>query len=355
MADKHYLQKELYTLLKEDESIFDFIQNYSLDGLWYWNLEKMEDEWMDPKFWAVLGYDHTKMPHKSSAWQDIINPEDLKVAIENTRKHMENPDHPYDQIVRYTHKNGSTVWIQCRGVAIRDADGKPIRMIGAHNNITEIKNTELELKNALDSKNVLLKEIHHRVKNNLQVITSLLALQAGTIEDQVLKSCFQESQSRIDSMALVHEMLYQSDDLGNINYNEYLLELVNNLMYSASGNDHSINLHIETNNIYFNLNTSIPLGLLINEIITNSLKYAFDKNESGTLSIVMHEINATNYVMEIGDNGRGFSEDDQQRSNSIGLKLISKLCMQLNGSIKKDLTKKGTNYEIHFQKLNYES
>ncbi len=141
----NYLKKELYELIKTDESIFDFIQESSLDGLWYRDLENPEEQWMNPKFWTVLGYNPKEMPHKSTAWQNIINQDDLKVANENFTRHCENPDHPYNQIVRYTHKNGSTVWFRCRGMAIRDESGKPIRMLGAHHDITDIKSTEKEL------------------------------------------------------------------------------------------------------------------------------------------------------------------------------------------------------------------
>jgi len=141
----HYLKSELYKLIKTDESIFDFIQDSSLDGLWYWDLESPEEEWMNPKFWTVLGYNPEEMPHKSSAWQQIINQDDLKVSFDNFIKHCEDPNHPYDQIVRYTHINGSTIWIHCRGMAIRNENGKPIRMLGAHHAITEIKHSELEL------------------------------------------------------------------------------------------------------------------------------------------------------------------------------------------------------------------
>lgn len=140
-----YLKKELYELIKTDESLFDFIQEGSLDGLWYWDLENPENEWMNARFWKVLGYNPDEMPHKSSAWQSIINQDDLKVAKENIVKHCENANHPYDQIVRYTHRDGSTKWIRCRGIAIRDANGKPIRMLGAHQDVTEIKNSELAL------------------------------------------------------------------------------------------------------------------------------------------------------------------------------------------------------------------
>lgn len=141
----HYLKNELYELIKQDESIFDFIQEGSLDGLWYWDLENPENEWMNPRFWEVLGYKPEEMPHKASAWQDIINQDDLKLALDNFHKHAADPSHPYDQEVRYTHKNGSTVWIRCRGLIIRDKEGKSIRMLGAHQDITGLKNAQNKL------------------------------------------------------------------------------------------------------------------------------------------------------------------------------------------------------------------
>lgn len=148
MANKikeNYLKKELYELIKTNDRIFDFIQEGSLDGLWYWDLENPENEWMNTKFWTVLGYDPDKMPHKSSAWKHIINQDDLKVATENLSRHCEDLNQPYDQVVRYTHKDGSTVWIRCRGLAIRDNEEKSIRMLGAHQDISDLKKKEQEI------------------------------------------------------------------------------------------------------------------------------------------------------------------------------------------------------------------
>lgn len=142
---ENYLKKELYELIKTNDRIFDFIQEGSLDGLWYWDLENPENEWMNTKFWTVLGYDPDKMPHKSSAWKHIINQDDLKVATENLSRHCEDLNQPYDQVVRYTHKDGSTVWIRCRGLAIRDNEGKSIRMLGAHQDISDLKKKEQEI------------------------------------------------------------------------------------------------------------------------------------------------------------------------------------------------------------------
>ena len=138
----HYLKKELYHRISTHPEIFDFIQEGSLDGLWYWDLQNPEEEWMSPRFWTTLGYDPAQMPPKASAWQELIFPEDRESVIGAFNQHQENPAIPYDQIVRYRHQNGSTVWIRCRGMVIRDEQGVPLRMLGAHTDVTALKQKE---------------------------------------------------------------------------------------------------------------------------------------------------------------------------------------------------------------------
>ena len=150
MSKVNYLEAELYDLIKKDSAIFEFIQSGSLDGMWYWDLENSEQEWLSPKFWETLGYDPSAMQHLASEWQDIIFEEDKALALDNFEKHCADPNYPYDQIVRYKHKNGSTVWIRCRGLAIRDEKGKAIRMLGAHMDITELKRAEKEISRLTD-------------------------------------------------------------------------------------------------------------------------------------------------------------------------------------------------------------
>ena len=145
-SETHYLQRELYELVQQDSSIFEFLQRGSLDGVWYWDITHPENEWMSPRFWELLGFDPTTKEHLAKEWQDLINPEDLEVALSNYTKHCADPKHPYDQTVRYRHKDGSTVWVRCRGIAIRDHTGKPIRLLGAHTDLTELKRTEETLK-----------------------------------------------------------------------------------------------------------------------------------------------------------------------------------------------------------------
>ena len=146
----HYLEEELYDLVSSDPAIFDFLQNGSLDGIWYWDIDHPGHEWMSPRFWQVFGYKPDEKPHLAEAWQDMIHPEDLKTALENFQKHCADPQHAYNQEVRYRHKDGSMVWVRCRGMAIRDEEGKPIRMLGAHTDITAIKEAEKRLRRERD-------------------------------------------------------------------------------------------------------------------------------------------------------------------------------------------------------------
>ncbi len=178
MAEKnsHYLEQELYQLINSDPALFEFLQHGSLDGLWYWDLESPDHEWMNPAFWQLLGYDPAERKHLAAEWKDLIFPQDLELAQNNFRAHCADPTHPYDQIVRYRHKDGSTVWVRCRGIAFRDKSGKPIRMLGAHNDLTELKRSEQKLKQkALELEELKEKFKHLATHDDLTGLNNRLA------------------------------------------------------------------------------------------------------------------------------------------------------------------------------------
>ena len=191
----------MYDLVKNDPCIFEFIQSGSLDGIWYWDLVNLENEWMCPKFWETLGYDPDEKKHLASEWQDIIFRDDLKLAADNFGKHCADPNHPYDQIVRYKHKDGSTVWIRCRGLAIRDESGNAVRMLGAHTDITDLKETEREILrltkeyetvfNGTQDAMFLIKVLKNRkfrfIRNNLSH-----QIKTGILLDQIMDKSPQE-------------------------------------------------------------------------------------------------------------------------------------------------------------------
>lgn len=145
-AADNYLRRELYEWVQKDRTAFDFLQESSLDGIWYWDLEgDQTQEWLSPKFWTTLGYDPATKAHLASEWTDIIFQEDLDEAMANLDAHCANPVHPYDQEVRFRHRDGSTVWVRCRGLVLRDDAGTPVRMLGAHQDISALKEKEAEL------------------------------------------------------------------------------------------------------------------------------------------------------------------------------------------------------------------
>src|ERR1019366_8818117 len=151
--------------------------------------------------------------------------------------------------------------------------------------ITEKKVSEEKIKQSLQEKDVLLKEVHHRVKNNLQVISSILNLQSSYVKDKKTLEILRESQNRIKSMAFIHESLYQTKDFSNINLTEYVTSLANNLVHSYQSFEDQVDLELKIQDIYLNLDIAIPCGLIINEILSNALKYSFQKNEKGKIGI----------------------------------------------------------------------
>src|SRR6267154_150696 len=146
-AQDHYLKTEFYQLLQQDAGIFEFLQSGSLDGLWYWDLEHIEHEWLSPRFKAIFGFEDHEVPNTSAWWQERIFREDLPIALDNFTRHCADPNHPYDHVVRYRHRDGSTVWVRCRGMAIRD-DGRPIRLLGTHTDVSVFKRAEEQLRAA---------------------------------------------------------------------------------------------------------------------------------------------------------------------------------------------------------------
>lgn len=179
----HYLQTEFLDLIKNDPAVLSFLDSGCLDGMWFWDLDKPENEWLSPRFKEIFGYTEEEMDHSPDWWQENIHPEDLEVALKNFEAHKADPDVPYDQIVRYKHKSGKTVWIRCRGLMIRDKDGIPRRMLGAHTDVTAIKEQELELSRAHDearaasqAKSEFLANMSHEIRTPLTGIIGMLEL-----------------------------------------------------------------------------------------------------------------------------------------------------------------------------------
>ena len=214
--------------------------------------------------------------------------------------------------------------------------------------IDERKRVEEKITSSLKDKEVLLKETHHRVKNNLQIISSLLNLQCRSIQDQQTFAIFKESQNRIETMALIHEQLYQSKELSEIDFAKYINSLASNLFSTYAVSAGTIALQINIHNVFLDIHTAILCGLLINELVSNSLKYAFPTDNKNEICIEMCLHKEHSYTLTVRDNGVGFPKNLVfQNTKSIGLQLVNALTEQLEGSIELN-NNIGTEFKITF-------
>jgi len=234
-------------------------------------------------------------------------------------------------------------------------EGKIYEELGRLNN--DLTNTQRELtkKNIQltqlnQQKEMLIKEVHHRVKNNLMIISSLLNLQSNYLKDEESKEIFKESQNRAKSMALIHERLYRSTDLKNIEFKEYITTLANDLYRTYVKDPTRVSLQMIIEDVNIDINTAIPLGLILNELITNAMKHAFPNDREGTISISFVKNNDV-FILKVSDDGVGFPADlDYTKTDSLGMQLVTSLSSQINGKIELDKDH-GTKFTITFKEL----
>jgi PAS domain S-box-containing protein len=233
---------------------------------------------------------------------------------------------------------------------LHDKDGKHIGVVHVARDITKRKQTENEIKKSLDEKEVLLREIHHRVKNNLQIIASLLNLQECG-DDKGANDILSESMGRVKTMATIHEKLYESPSLSEINFKEFTEKLVYDILYSYGIQKNLIKTNLIIEDINLNIDTAIPLGLIINELVTNIVKYAFP-NSKGIITIKLNSL-PEHMELTIADDGIGFPKDVNMKNiDTLGLELVKNLVNQLEGNLILN-RKNGTEFKITFKEVKY--
>jgi PAS domain S-box-containing protein len=231
---------------------------------------------------------------------------------------------------------------------IKDKNGNVLGSIHIAHDITKRKEMERKLEKTLKEKDILMKEIYHRTKNNLMIISSLLNIQSSYITDKQARDIFKESQSRAQSMALIHEKLYRSEDLKHLDFKEFIETLSNDLYHTYTIDKNRIRLVLDIEKVKLDFEITIPLGLILNELLTNSLKHAFPNGLKGDIKIELHKINGK-YKLSVDDNGVGFPKNrDYHETKSLGMLIINSLTEQIDGEIKLDRSK-GTKFTITFQ------
>lgn len=247
------------------------------------------------------------------------------------------------------HYDGSSAWYSANlGPVFSGENVSGITLI--LRDITDSKKAEEKIQQSLKEKEILLQEVHHRVKNNLQIILSILNLQHAQITDKKTLDLVRDIRSRIKAMSFIHELLYQTDDFSSINFSEYITNITSNLIYSYTQNQ-TIDLKLDVGTIFLDLDSAIPCGLIINEIVTNALKYAFTDQKNGEVNVSLTQKNEF-IQLTIADNGRGLPDNiDYRNTESLGMQLVVTLVQQLGGEIVLD-NSNGAKYTITFKMIN---
>jgi PAS domain S-box-containing protein len=277
---------------------------------------------------------------------ELLIPERFHEAYAIYRKSPSLKGYRSPLLIHAVHRNGSEFPIEVTLSPLNRLDGQQ-HIISAIRNISERKAYEEQLQRSLQEKEVLIKEVHHRVKNNLQIVSSILKLQSNSVTDLKTKELFDESRYRIHSMALLHERLYRSEDLAHISLKIYLEDLVHDIFQACGLHTQDIEVHLDIEDVILDLDQMVDCGLITNELVSNALKHAFHDIEKGRIDIKFHRKGA-NFILAIGDNGPGFSQTANLSSvQTLGLTLVYGLAKELGGSAQVSF-KHGTLFTITF-------
>ncbi len=302
-------------------------------GTWEWHVPTGQVAFNER--WAeIIGYTLAEIsPVSIDTWIRFTHPDDLNASNAVLEELFNGRIDYYECEARMRHRAGHWVWILDRGsVTSWGEDGKPLLMRGTHSDITMSKKAQEALERSLTEKTAMLKEIHHRVKNNLQIVASLLNLQAGRITNADTIVALRDVESRILAMALLHETLYQSGDFARVDFARYLKELCAHVLrsYGSSSSDVTIERRVLCPRL--SLDQSIPCGLIISELLSNALKYAFPDDRAGVVLVGLSLLDGVQVLLEFCDNGVGLPVDfEPEKTATLGTRLIVNLVRQLGG------------------------
>jgi len=322
-------------------------------GLGLWDLNLQMGELVTNRIWGeITGYSSEEIFKTAHSWEGLIHFDDLPRVQRTLNAHLSGDASLFDTEFRLLTPTGELKWISGRArVVERAKDGGAVRLVGVIQDITDRKQAEEDVRTALEEKEILLRELHHRVKNNLQVVSSLLRLQSRHVKDERSLDMFKEAQTRVASMALVHEVLYQSKNLERIEVSGYVHHLVTSLFHMYGAGQNRIRFNVGVEPISCGIDTAIPFGLIVNELVTNALKHAFPDNREGEVNVALRSLAPEEYLLTVRDNGVGVPETvDFLNTSSLGLKLVITFVTQLQGQIELNRNH-GTEFLIRFREV----
>lgn len=314
--------------LEKREKRFEEAQSVAHIGSWEWDIPTNTVTWTD-ELYRLYGLEPQSAYIDYERYMQLIHPEDREAANAVVQEAFQTLA-PFDFEHRLIRPDGSIQWLRGRGDVFANAEGAPVRMVGTAQDITDQKEAQIIVANSLQEKELLLKEVHHRVKNNLQIVTSLLRMQGRKTPDPRLLSLLRESRARIRSMALVHEKLYHSKDLTRLDAADYLHDLAADIRKSLSF-PAGMTIQTEVSTFPLSLDRAVTLGLLTNELVANSFKHAFP---DGKGQVLIRAGQDTKLFLEISDDGVGLPSGFDARSpESLGMRLVHTLVEQLGGTL----------------------
>ena len=343
-------RKEAEEAMRESEQWFHTMADTAPVLIWIAGLDKL-------RMYFNQGWLHytgrTLEQERENGWTDGVHPEDFARCLKTYGEAFDRRE-PFQMEYRLRKADGQYGWLLARGVPRLLQNGKFAGYIGICIDLTERKDLEDRLRKAVKEKESLLREVHHRVKNNLQVISSLLNLQAASIKDPQVVQLFRESQTRITSIALLHDTLHRSNDLSCIRMSDYLRTLAGHVFRSYGIDPKAVVLDLLVEDLAFDIDTAMTCGMIVEELLSNSLKHAYAGGRRGRIQIELQAQDEGAYLLQVRDDGVGISKDGVRRNpGSLGLELVNLLAGKLEGTVELQ-NGPGTGWRIKFHQLHYQ-
>jgi PAS domain S-box-containing protein len=333
--------------LQCDEELYKLAMEATSDGIWDWDVQAGE-VFYSPAYFRMLGYESAAAFTSLSVWQGMIHPEDRDHVLAANQDCIEGRSENFRLEYRMLAKDGTWLWIMGRGKCVsRDSSGRALRLVGTNEDITERKELENRINTLLAEKELMLRDVHHRVKNNLSTIRSLLSLQAQSMRSKLAASALQVAAGRVQSMALLYDRLYLSGEYDHLSSLEFVPGLVDQILSNFPDYQNIIVLK-DIDRMELPQKTVTGLSLIINELLTNAMKHAFRGRESGLIRICLRN-GTEGFCLEIQDDGPGFSRPAKAPGGAapegFGYTLVQALVDQLRGTMDLD-TCPGTRVRI---------
>ena len=343
-------RKRAEEVMRESEQRFHTMADTAPVLIWMSGLDKLCN-YFNQVWFTYTG--RTKEQELGSAWADGVHPEDFDQCLKTYTEAFDRRE-PFQMKYRLRKADGQYGWLLDHGVPRFLPNGEFAGYIGSCIDLTEGKDLEDRLRKAVKEKESLLREVHHRVKNNLQMISSLLNLQAASIKDPQVVQLFRECQTRITSIALLHETLHRSNDLSCIRMSNYLRTLAGHVSRSYGVDPKAIVLDMLVEDLTLDTDTAMTCGMIVEELLSNSLKHAFAVGKEGRIQIELQAQDEGAYLLQVRDDGVGISKGCGQRNpGSLGLELVKLLVEKLEGAIELQ-SGPGTAWRIAFHQLHYQ-